>query len=460
MIKSSDIFLTRSLREKPWGEKAARIMASALAAVDPKESVKKHLGREKNILQVVDQNINLDLFNSVTLLAVGKAALPMALGAAEILSEKLTRGFILTKPGDIHVPEEYQNKLKLFFGGHPIPNQGSVNAAAEIIHQLSGLTEHDLVIVLISGGGSTLFSAPEEGITLTDLQQTNRALMRCGANIQEINTIRKHLSRVKGGQLARIIHPAKTFSLVLSDVIGDPLDMIASGPTVPDRSTFQDAVSISQKYHLRDAFPQSVNSRLESGSLGGYTETPKPGDSIFRDQINLVIGSNHDAIQGAVTQAIQEGFQAGIIPDPLSGEARLAGVQMAKVLKQMAQDGNPLPRPACLIAGGETTVTLNIEDPGLGGRNLETALSAVRHLAGLKNAALITLATDGEDGITDAAGAVVTGETFTRANEMDLNPDVFLKEHNAYPFFESLDDLLLPGVTQTNVNDLCFLFTF
>ncbi|NQS91196.1 MAG: glycerate kinase, partial [Chloroflexi bacterium] len=218
--------------------------------------------------------------------------------------------------------------------------------------------------------------------------------------------------------------------------------------------------TICQKYQLRDKLPQSVNLRLDGGCAGDYPETPKPGDQIFQDQFSSIIGSNQDAIQGAVDQAILEGFQTRIVPDPLTGEARLTGRQMANILREMTQKGYPLPRPACLIAGGETTVTINAENPGLGGRNLETALGAVLDLNGLNNASLITLATDGEDGVTNAAGAVVTGDTFARANEMGLNPVEFLEGHNSYAFFKFLDDLLLPGITQTNVNDLCFLFTF
>ncbi len=459
MIKPPELFLTQSLRESPWGIPTARILAAALNAVDPAAVINRVITREKDILQIANKTYNLGDYKQIHLLAIGKAAYPMAISTADLLSERLSAGIILTKPGEHHLPERYQNVIKILYGGHPVPNQGSLDAAAEITSQFSDLTPEELVIVLISGGGSALFTSPVPEISFSDLQQTNQVLLDSGANIQEINTIRKHLSLVKGGQLARNLSPAKVVTCILSDVIGNPMGMIASGPTLPDRSTYQDALSVIQTYQLEKALPPAVIKHLKNGRSGKFPETPKPADPIFRNQASLILASNQDAVQGAAEQAKQEGFHVQILPDPLIGEARLAGIQLAKMLKHIANDRNSLPRPICLIAGGETTVTISSENkPGQGGRNLELALSAVRELEGAENAVLITLATDGEDGVTDAAGAVVTEETIQRANHLELNPDDFLDNHDAYPFFDALGDLLLTGVTQTNVNDLCILF--
>jgi hydroxypyruvate reductase len=283
----------------------------------------------------------------------------------------------------------------------------------------------------------------------------------CGADITEINIIRKHISSVKGGLLASIAAPAKIVTLILSDVMGDPIDMIASGPTAPDPSTFQDALNIMQKFNLENLLPPTVVDRINNGCSGEYPETPKPTDPLFQKVYNHIIGCNFDAVQAGILAAEREGFNAGILPNPLKGESSRMGIELAEILRQMARKGNPLPRPACLIGGGETTVTLqSSEEIGRGGRNLETALSAVRILNDLPNAALITLATDGEDGVTDAAGAVVTGESFLRGKTLQIQPENYLLNHDSYSYFEKLDYLLLPGVTRTNVNDLCFLFTF
>lgn len=459
MIKPAEAFLTRTLREKPWGIKTTRILAASLAAVDPAAAFDRALQRDENILHVAGQEINLDDFRNVYILAIGKAGIPMAIAAADLVSDHLSGGAVLSKSFRSDIPDRYQEKIRFYQGGHPIPNQDNLNSTEEILSIFSSLTAEDLVIVLISGGGSALFTAPSPGITLTDIQQANQIFLDYGLNIQEINTIRKHISQVKGGQLAGSLYPAKIITLILSDVIGDPIDMIASGPTVPDPSTFQDAQLVIRKYQLEQLLPSSVIKHLKAGADGKVPETPKPGDPFFQDQTTLVIAGIQDAIKGGLEQAQMEGFRCQTLPEPLAGEARLVGEGLADTLCQTSVSSSE--RPNCLIAGGETTVTLtDTTKPGKGGRNLELALSTVRQLADHKDLALITFATDGEDGVTDAAGAIVTGETFTRAMELGLNPDEFLANHDSYSFFQALDDLLLPGVTGTNVNDLCFLFTF
>jgi len=461
MIQPPEAFFTRSLTNLPGGIKVAKILSASLAAVEPGEVVKKSLTRHGDRFLVGGETMDLNAFDRIILIGIGKAAYPMSMAAADLLGDELTGGIILTKPGTDQLPEKYAGVIEHIHGGHPVPNQKSITASGIIQAQLSELNTRDLVVLLLSGGGSALLSAPCPGITLEDLILTNQVLLGCGADITEINTIRKHISLVKGGLLAKIAAPAKIFTLILSDVMGDPIDMIASGPTAPDPSTFQDALNIIQKYNLEILLPLPVVERINKGCSGECPETPKSEDPLFQKVFNHIIGRNLDSVQAGILAAEQEGFSAGILPNPLNGEASRMGAELAEILCQMASKGNPLPRPACLIGGGETTVTLHSgEEIGRGGRNLETALSAVKILDGLPNAALITLATDGEDGVTDAAGAVVTGESFSRGKTLQIQPENYLLNHDSYSYFQKLDDLLLPGITRTNVNDLCFLFTF
>lgn len=461
MIQPPEAFLTSSLIKHSGGIKVAKILSSSLAAVEPGEVVKKSLVRNADRFLIGGETLDLKAFDRIILIGIGKAGYPMSMAVADLLGDELTRGIILTKPGADQLPEKYAGVIKHFHGGHPVPNQNSITAAKIIQAQLSELNSRDLVVLLLSGGGSALLSAPCPGITLQDLILTNQVLLGCGADITEINTIRKHISLVKGGLLASIAAPAKIVTLILSDVMGDPIDMIASGPTAPDPSTFQDALNVMQKFNLDKLLPLTVVDRINKGCSGEFPETPKPEDLLFQKVFNYIIGRNLDAVQAGILAAEQEGFNAGILPNPLKGEASRVGTELAEILRQMARKGKPLPRPACLIGGGETTVTLqSSEEIGRGGRNLETALNAVRILDGLPNAVLITLATDGEDGETNAAGAVVTGESFLRGKACQIQPENYLRNHDSYSYFEKLDDLLLPGLTRTNVNDLCFLFTF
>ncbi len=454
-------FLSRSIREKPWGEKVSRILAASLAAVDPDLLIKDYLTRENNRLYLPGHEIDLQRFRRIYLLGIGKAALSMSTGLEDLIGDRLTEGFVLTKKGQSHLPESSPRKNRIFTGGHPVPDEDGLQATKEILDHLLSLNEDDLVIVLISGGSSALFTQPADGISLADLRKTNQILLSCGADIREMNTIRKHLSRVKGGGLAKTLYPAQILTLILSDVMGDPADMIGSGPTAPDPSTFSDALAVIDKYGLKDVLPELVVGRLDQGAQGSLPETPKAGDPCFKDVINLILANNRKALEGGLAQAQVEGFSTRILPDHLNGEACAVGADLAHRLADLAREGNPLPRPACLIAGGETTVTLtNSTKPGLGGRNLETALCAIALLDGLDNIALITLATDGEDGATNSAGAVVTGESHQLCQRLGLDPESYLQNHDSYTLFENLDDLLLIGPTGTNVNDLCFLFAF
>jgi len=288
------------------------------------------------------------------------------------------------------------------------------------------------------------------------MQALTRELLACGASINEINTLRKHLDQVKGGGLARMAQPAALATLVLSDVVGDPLDVIASGPTVPDPTTFADAYAILERYGIVERIPPPIVAHLCRGIAGAVAETPKAGDALFERVQNLIIGSNRQAAEGALEAAQAEGFNAMLLTTYLQGEAREVGRVLAALAREIAATGRPVSRPACVVAGGETTVTLRGD--GMGGRNQELALATAADLAGLRDVLLVTLATDGGDGPTDAAGAVVTGATLDQARGLGLDPAAQLARNDAYPFFAALGDLLRPGPTQTNVNDLTFVF--
>lgn len=461
MTLPAERFFTSTLKAQPHGGKIASILAAAISGVDPAQLLDRNLSISGSILEMQDHKIDLDDYSRIFLLGIGKAARSMTVASAEMLGDRITGGTLLTKPGQEPLPNSFRHKFLEFAGGHPLPNQAGMEAAGAILEQFSDLHQDDLVLVLISGGGSALFTLPHPDLSLEDLITTNQLLLESGADITQVNTIRKHLSQVKGGRLARALHPAKTITLILSDVPGDHLDCVASGPTLPDPTTYQNSLEVIGQYHLEGDLPSAVLQHLHLGAQGKIEETPKPGDPIFDRSIQVLIGSNTDALEAGARQAVKEGFHTAVYPLSLQGEARTAGRDQARTLRRMAQTGDPLERPACLIAGGETTVTLSdTPHPGKGGRNLELALSAVADLDGLENSILISLASDGIDGVTEAAGAVVSGDSLSRAKKAGLILDIHLRDHNAYAYFEVLDDLLCPGPTGTNVNDLCFLFTY
>ncbi|MFC1923154.1 glycerate kinase [Chloroflexota bacterium] len=424
--------MTRSTKSKPWGIKAARIMNAALEAVDPRSAVQNSMKRTDDIIEVNGNTYDLKSINRILLVGAGKAGQPMVSAVQKILRTRLADGYVIVKEG-------YANKVdaadpvEIIEAGHPVPDSRGVTGAEKIIQLLENTRPDDLVICLISGGGSALMVSPVKGVTLQDLQSLTGVLLASGATINEINILRKHLDRVKGGQIARYASPAKIICLILSDVVGDPLEVIASGPTVPDPSTFKDALSILERYQISDLIPLSIIDHLNQGRDGMVSETPKPGEQTFSRVNNLIVGSNKTATDAALLQAQLEGFNSSVLSNYIQGEASQVGKVFAAILHQMADANQPLPRPACLIVGGETTVSMHGD--GLGGRNQEIALSAVRELAGLFDVALITLATDGGDGPTEAAGAVVTGDTFQRAKNQNMDPHTFLVNNNAYNFF-------------------------
>lgn len=432
-------------------EDLARIREAALRAVDPARAVQAHLHLAEGRLWIAGTPLELAQRQRILVLAVGKAAIPMAQAAGEILGAALTAGIVVTKTGHA-AGAVLSPALRVFEAEHPTPGVTGQQAATEIIRLLADVTPQDLVLVLLSGGASALLPTPAEGLTLEDLQATTTLLLRSGATIVELNAVRKHLSRLKGGQLARLAAPAPVAALILSDVVGDPLDVIASGPTTPDPTTYADAWRILERYKLLLRVPEAVQRHLAAGVAGKLPETPKSDDPCFAQVQNHVIASNRAAAQAAAQAATESGYRALLLSTFVEGEAREVAKVAVALMRSVRQHGDPFPPPACLLWGGETTVT--VRGSGTGGRNQELALAAALALDGLPHAALMALATDGTDGPTDAAGAVVDGETAARARVLGLDLHAALDNNDAYPALDAVDALLRTGPTGTNVNDL------
>ncbi|MBI3162493.1 MAG: DUF4147 domain-containing protein [Chloroflexi bacterium] len=421
-------FLTSTLRSHPYGDSIARILAFAFNSAEPGAAVKVYL--RGNPLPGARRTFALGL---------GKAACAMTSALADEI--RLINTLVITK----HASPLGLEPVTVIEGNHPIPGRGSLAAGNAALEFLSQLTQDDLLICLISGGGSALMSSPR--IPLEDLQVLTSTLLACGARIDEINTLRRHIDSLKGGGVARLSNGARIVSLILSDVVGDSLEAIASGPTAPDPTTVADASLILEKYDLKNEIPASI--------LHSLHETLKPGDPIFGRVENRIIASNQIVLKAAEVQAKQEGFETKIIRVNLQGEASVVGREIALTLKESLVS---IQRPFCLLAGGETTVTLNGD--GKGGRNQELALAAVDALDGLTDVMLISIATDGEDGPTDAAGAVTTGESAQRANRLGMSAAGHLSRNDARTFFAGLNDLIKTGPSGTNVNDLILCFAF
>ncbi len=427
---------------------AEAIFKAGLEAVDPIHAIKKHVALQDDRLTVGDQEYNLAEYEGIYVVGTGKASAAMAQAVEELLGERLKGGVVNVKYGHAFSLK----KIKVNEAGHPVPDEAGFHGTEEIIQLLIQTGGKDLILCLISGGGSALLPYPAEGLTLGDMQQVTKCLLEVGACIHEINALRKHLSRVKGGRLAKLAHPSTLISLMLSDVIGDDLDTIASGPTVPDGSTFDDCLKILEKYQMRERIPNSVVELLEKGARGEVEETPKAGDPAFQRTQNLVIAGNILAVQAAQRKAEELGYNCLILSTFVEGETKEVARVHAAVAKEILQTGNPVPRPACVISGGETTVT--IHGKGLGGRNQEFVLAAAIDIDELENVVILSGGTDGTDGPTDAAGAIADGLTKNRALEKGMNAEQYLQENDSYHFFEPLGDLLITGPTHTNVMDL------
>jgi hydroxypyruvate reductase len=435
---------------------AKTLFQEAIAAVDPYQRLKEVFEIEKSHLRIVAPEgpaVDLDLndFTNIYLIGAGKASAPMAQAVEEAFGSRITKGLVITKTGH-SLPLK---RTEIIEAGHPIPDQKGVEATKRIIQLLKDSGPRDLVFFLLSGGASALMPMPANAILLEEKQEVTQLLLDCGADIKEINTIRKHISQIKGGRLAQLAYPSRVFGFILSDIVGDPLDAIGSGPTVPDSSTYGEAWEILRKYNLLNEVAQSVYRHLESGKEGKIPETPKPGDVSFGRVQNLLVGSNLLALQAAARRSRSLGFNTLILSSSMVGETRDVARFHAAIAREVAQHGNPVPKPACLISGGETTVT--IKGNGRGGRNQEFALAGAIEIEGIEKIVLLCGGTDGTDGPTDAAGAISDSTTIARARRIGLDPKIHLENNDAYPFFKALGDLLMTGPTRTNVMDVRFI---
>jgi glycerate 2-kinase len=429
-------------------KQALSIFHAAIQAADPVEAVLRHVRNHEGSLEVAGRRYRLDRYERIFVIGAGKAGAAMAKAIERLLGKRITGGLVNVKYG--HTAK--LRRIELNPCGHPEPDEAGERGAARIAAIAEQAGERDLIVCVISGGASALLPAPVEGVTLKEKQAITRLLLDCGADIREINAVRKHISSIKGGQLARLAFPATVISLLLSDVIGDDLGVIGSGPTAADASTFAGAIAILDKYCIAGAAPMSIRERLACGAAGEISETPKPGDPVLQRTQNVVVGSNLLAVNAAVSKARELGMKTMVLSTFIEGETRDIARMHAAIARQARVHGTPLRGPACIVTGGETTVT--IRGDGKGGRNQEFALAAAIDLAGLENTLILSGGTDGTDGPTDAAGAIADGRTCERAERLGLAPKDYLACNDSYHFFEKLGDLVITGPTNTNVMDV------
>lgn len=430
------------------------VFDAAVAAAEPRRAVAAHLRVDGDRLGVrtAGGETWVDLPRAgagrVLVVGAGKGSAPMAQAVEELLGPRVAGGAVCVKDGHgVHL-----ERVAVLEASHPVPDARGLEAAARILDLVRGAGPEDLVIAVFSGGGSALLTLPAPGVSLEDLRALTGLLLGCGATIGEINALRKHLSQVSGGRLAVAAHPARVVNLVLSDVVGDDLDVIASGPLSADPSTFAQAREILRRYGLEDRVPPAVHRVLEAGQRGEVPETPKEGHPALGAVVHAVVGSNRLSLEAAAQAARRLGYRPLLLTSRLQGEAREAARFLAAVAKECQISGDPAPPPACLLAGGETTVTLR--GTGKGGRNQELALALALELEGWPGIAGLSGGTDGTDGPTDAAGAACDHATAPRARSLGLDPRRRLDDNDSYAFFDALGDLVRTGPTRTNVMDV------
>lgn len=425
------------------------IYDAGLAAVDPMKAVGNHVQMSNRRLLVGGRAYDLDRVRRIFVIGAGKASASMAAALDALLGDRISSGWVNVKAGHgrplkhVHVHE----------AGHPLPDEAGMRGAKEMFNIARSAEEGDLVFFCVSGGGSALMPLPVEEVSLLEKQQLTAQLLACGATIHEINAVRKHLSRLKGGQLARLAAPAEVVTLALSDVVGNSVGTIASGPTSADETTFETALGVLRRHDLGAAMPQSALRYLQAGAAQERPETPKPGDEVFRKVVNVIVADNGAAVEACGRKAEELGYRSLILSTRMEGEAREVAKMHVAVALEVLDCGRPVSPAACIISGGETTVTL--QGDGLGGRNQEFALAAACAMAGTDGIALLAAGTDGTDGPTDAAGAFADGETFARAARLKVDAGQYLARNDSYHFFEQLGDLFKTGPTGTNVMDLC-----
>lgn len=429
-------------------EQLKEVYNAGLMAVKTDNAVKNNVQKQGNVLVVNQQTYNLDYYKKIYVVGAGKGVAPMAKALEEILGDHLYGGMVIVKYGhglDLET-------IKVVEAEHPTPDQAGLEASKQLVDLMDETTEEDLVICLITGGASSLLTLPLEGITLEDKQKTTRVLLECGATIHEINTIRKHLSAIKAGRLAEIAYPAHIITLIVSDVIGSQHTNIGSGPTAPDHTTFKDCKKIITKYHIEDNLPENVIKLIEGGIEGRIAETPKEEDQIFDNVNNMIIADNLLSVSAAKEKAKELGYNAVVFSSTLQGEAREVARALASIAIEVRNNGNPIETPACILIGGETTV--HIHGNGKGGRNQELALSMAIELKDADDIYVLCAGSDGTDGPTDAAGALIDNTTYEKAMKAGMDPWEYLDNNDSYNFFKPLDQLLVTGPTLTNVMDI------
>ncbi|MGZ8466062.1 MAG: glycerate kinase type-2 family protein [Candidatus Binatia bacterium] len=425
---------------------AATIFNVAVKAGDAANAVKRDVHMSETAIEVAARSYPLVEFGRVFIAGAGKAAMPMAQAMETLLGERLTGGIVVTPYGQAQILQ----KVRVIEAAHPIPDHAGLIGARLIAGIARQATVDDLIFILLSGGGSALLPYPIDGLTLADKQTVTQLLLQSGATIQEINALRRHLSQLKGGKLARMADPAQVVTLILSDVIGDRLEDIASGPTAPDPSRYADCLEIMRKYRLQESIAPPARSILERGSQGEIAETVKPNDPVFTRVHNLIIGSNRLATEAARSYAESLGYRATILSNAVQGESREVAKRHAATIKEAL--ARPMPEPACLISGGETTVT--VRGDGMGGRNQEFALAAALEIAGTAGVVVLSAGTDGIDGPTAAAGAIIDGTTVARGRAKGCDAAEFLARNDSYSYLSATGDLLITGPTHTNVMDI------
>lgn len=445
-------------------EHLEKIVHEALARVNPFDMIRNTVSLDGSTLNIdtesIHDSVDLDAFERIVVIGAGKAGAPMARALEAILGDRVTGGMVSVKEGHV----EPLARVRLIEAGHPVPNDQSVAAGREILRLAREGDRSTLFLTVISGGGSALLEAPLQAtvdgrnvaLGLEEIQETTKALLDCGATIHEVNTVRKHLSAIKGGRLAGVLAPSHSISLILSDVVGDDLDSIASGLTVPDSTTYRDAVALVERYGIQGRLPAKVVKLLDAGAAGTIADTPSGGDEAFRLVRNVLVGTNYQALLAAASAARELGYETLLLTSRLTGEAREAAGFIASVIAEVRAHEQPIAPPACILCGGETTVTMR--GTGKGGRNQELALAMLeemgRHPELYRNTAFLSAATDGTDGPTDAAGAFASPEIFDRAARLGLVPSASLAKNDSYRFFDGIGELFRTGPTNTNVCDI------
>jgi glycerate 2-kinase len=446
------VFISMLLRlpSSPARPLLRKILTAGLQAADPYQALLRTVELDGPSLRVGRRTFDLSHTRRVIAVGAGKASARMAQALELVLGERLDDGLVIVKTGHSLTTK----RTTVLEAGHPIPNRAGLIATQRLLRLAQSLSPRDLLIVLLSGGASSLLPAPVSDVTLTDKQRTTQLLLRCGATINEINIVRKHLSLIKGGRLAASTR-AKIITLVLSDVMGDDLGSIGSGPTAIDPSTFAEAVAVLHRYKIWNAVPPAVRRHMRRGQEGEVPETLKPGSSRERSVHHHIIGSNRIMLKAVADTARQAGFLTKLVSSPITGEARVAAKQLVDLGKSIRTERGRVRRPYCVVAGGETTVM--VTGHGKGGRAQEFAAATAFEISGLSHAWVIALGSDGTDGPTDAAGALVSGETVSRAKRLKVDLHTALQRHNTYPALKKLGCLIHTGPTGTNVNDL-YLF--